>query len=243
MKELFVVTFWIWAVVLCRGSAHAQGPSGDTTAVNVPPRWSLSQLPDQAELGNVFARIQSGHVDLYDALERIGERGDKAIAGLGAFLRDFRKAPDSLRQHRVFAVMALGEVGSTAAFPFLSSAARQREDQLLRGTALNILAVNHYERVVRNDLIPDKSVVHELVQAVDDSTYVQELSVPINEIARMGLMNWLGRDFGTPDTGTVVLQTGGAPRTVTIRQFRELWWQRVNPKIRWNHQLARFEIP
>ena len=198
----------------------------------------LSGTPTAPELSRFFSDAGDGRRDLFQCLGLVHERGENAVPGLVAVLNT-----DNLRVNRLYASMALEHICSPAAIAGLQKAAQSDPDIEVRAAALNALATTYYDKVVTDRLTPDKEIVQLLMRCADDTTAVDYLKLSLGKVARIGLQNWMGRDFGEPSTGVVRVKVGQTIVPMTLPEYREFWWQKYGNRLRWNWQSGHFEMP
>jgi len=111
----------------------------------------------------------------------------------------------------------------------------------LRGAALNSLAESYYYRARQDSLSPDKGVIGLLLQNLDDTTIVKQYGCTVGTIARRGLKNWSGVDYGQipPDSIRVKEEKRLG---MTLTQFRLQQWQKDEPNSAWDSKTGHFTI-
>jgi hypothetical protein len=245
MKSLLSFTM----TMLVSVSLHAQGNArSDTTLV-------LSSNPSVVELTRLFSETTAGNHDPFQVLPKVASLGNKVVPALNTFLFDTPvlkvavfdstgKVVDSVNEtppNRVYGVMALDLIGTPAAYKVLAVAAQSDTNNEVRGEALRAIAQGYYYKTVQDSLSPDKEVVHLLIQNMEDTTFVQGLSMEMGEIARQGFKNWTGIDYGEilPDSLKAKDEKAFG---VTLLQHHEQQWQRDSGKMKWNKNTGHFEI-
>ncbi len=214
----------------------------------------LSAKPSARELTQLFTETTQGLHDPFVAVNRVASKGNKAVPGLRDFLfntpvlmvaaagRDGALDSVAAQPNRVYGVMALDLIGTPAAYQVLSDVALSDTDSEVRGQALKTLAVSFYYKAAEDSLsTPDVQVVHLLLRNTEDTTYVHGFAMRIGDIARKGLKNWTGTDYG--DIPSDSLRVKEEQRLgMTIQQYREQWWQNNSGKLKWNKKKGYFEI-
>ncbi len=135
--------------------------------------------------------------------------------------------------------MALDLIGTPLAYQVLATVAQSDSDTQVRGMALRSLAMGYFYRAKQDSLVPDKAVVGILLHNLDDTTYVNECGRTIAQIARDGLINWTGTDYGEvlPDS----VRTKEQQRLgMTITQYREQWFQNNSANMVWDPSKDHF---
>jgi hypothetical protein len=239
MKHAFAL---VAALVLCC-TAFAQTP---------PSLSSLSATPSAPELAEIFINTGGGRVDPFASVPLVVSRGDKAVPALQAVLTNpalvgTSSGNDTLHPKMLFAVLALEGIGTQAAYIVLTQTVQTHPDVEVRGEALNALAVTYHgaDQVAR--FVPDKELIHLFLQNLDDTTQSVLMGRPLGQIARAGLITWLGRDFGEPqgELSPVMFpsSSGSSPATtITAAASHEAWWQSNAAQISWKDSLGRFAL-
>lgn len=142
-----------------------------------------------------------------------------------------------------YVVPCLEGIGTQECYEILLQQARVHRDPRVRAAALTALGHSYHSRVFAGDLKPDPEVVHVLLQCADDATPVDSRQMRIGDIAREGLLVWLGLDAGEcPESGQTVL-VGAERNRMNIAQYREYWWNRVSGGLAWSKSNGRFDLP
>ena len=230
MKKLIVLT-----VCICLGIP--------LVALGQLPRVVFPPNPTPQELAAAFKKVSLGRRDLFQVLSAVHERGDNAVAGLSALLLNPGLGLDTSRSVRLCVLMSLEGICSPPAVAVLMQAARSHRNAEVRGVALNTIATRYYEKVLNEQLTPSKEIVHLLMGYADDTTDVDYLHLSFGQIARIGVQSWMGRDFGEPEEGEVKVNVGANEVVMTLKEYREFWWQRYGNRLRWNAQSGHFEMP
>jgi len=164
---------------------------------------------------------------------------------------DNMKIKDStvkITANKQYAVYALDAISSSAAEELLMTAAGSHPDINIRGLALKTVACNIYYRLKNNSmpagnnsLTPDKEIVHIMLDNADDTTFVSCCKEAIGKIAREGLKNWTGQDYGDlPNQKNLSVNSMNA--SLSMKAYREQWWQNNNSKLNWNSNTGHFEL-
>jgi len=83
--------------------------------------------------------------------------------------------------------------------------------------------------------------VHLLVQNADDTTYVENCNETIGKIAREGINNWTGIDYGDMPAGRGRENISNA-QGMNVKNYREQWWQNNSSKIQWDGSEEHFKV-
>lgn len=224
----------------------------------------LSDEPTAKELAELFCRTAAGEIDPFESLRKVIDWGDKAVNGLAEFLYSEsnclniavtdseytnwespseRKSQTTFihgkkKPNKVYAILALDGIASNLAEQIIIDAALNHPEKNIRGYALKILAQNFYYRISETDKIPNKEILHILINNADDTSFVEGLG-RIGEIAREGIKNWTGQDYGELSENKVVDKTGN---DINMQDYRELKWQEKSNVIVWNKERKQFEM-
>jgi len=216
---------------------------------------SLPANPTVLELTRLFLETTAGQHDPFQVIPAVVRMGNKVVPSLRGFLfetpiikvavldstgvvEDSVNAPPP---NRVYGVMALDLIGTPAAYQVLADVVRLDTNGEVRGEALRAFAVNCYSRVVQGSLQPDTGVVHLLLGYMDDTTYVGGCSMKIGSIARQGLQNWTGIDYGeiVPDN---LKAKDEKTLGMTLAEYREQWWQQISSTMQWNSIAGCYDL-
>ncbi len=248
---MFARSYIILFLTLCASvTLFAQG----TTAVGLTA--GQSSLPSVVDLTRLFTETTVGQHDPFQVLPSVASLGDKVVPQLRGFLFETPviKFPvldstgavvDSViapPPNRIYGALALDLIGTPAAYQVLTTAARTDTNCEVRASALKSFATNNYYRVMEGSLLPDNEVLHLLLGAMDDTTYVKGCFMKMGDIARQGLKNWTGVDYGEvlPDSLRVNDEkTFG----MALAQYREQWWQKNSVGVQWNKDTRCFDLP
>jgi hypothetical protein len=213
---------------------------------------TISENPTINEINNLFQLATNGRRDPFRIIALVSSRKDNSVPGLNAFLfTDNMKIKDStvkITANKQYAVYALDAIGSAAAEELLINAAGSHPDINIRGLALNTVACNFYYRLKNNNmsagsnsLTPDKEIVHIMLENADDPTPVPCRNEALGKIAREGIKNWTGLDYGDlPNQKNLNVNSMNA--SLSMKAYREQWWQNNNSKLNWNSNTGHFEI-
>ncbi len=191
----------------------------------VQKQIDFSSIPTPAELKVVFTKTKHGEYTAIEALRKIVERKDKAIPALQYYLN---VQIDSIKRNdfdpsKIYAVLALEAIGTKQSYEVLTQLAINHSEAEVRGTALKTLSNSYYSRVVEDSLKPNKDIVHILLNQCDDTTYVNFCHKRIGDIAREGIKNWLGVDYGELSLNQSKITLGKEKVDLNPNQYRE-WW-------------------
>jgi hypothetical protein len=238
----FALTLFISA------SLYAQETMGSDT------KLAVSSNPTVMELTRLFSEMTAGQHDPFQVLPKIASFGNKVVPTLRSFIFetptlkvavldsngmvvDSAAAPTP---NRVYGVMALDLIGTPDAYQVLADVAQSDTNNEVRGTALNAFAVGCYYKVQQESLVPDKQFVHLLLKNMENTAYVTGCAMKMGDIARQGLKNWTGVDYGEilPDS----LRAQDEKRLgMSLPQYREKWWQNNSGKMKWNKDTGHFK--
>lgn len=93
-------------------------------------------------------------------------------------------------------IIALDAIGTKEATEVLFNVAAKHPEAEVRAAAIKSFAYSNYFRIAEGKNKPDKQVLGMLFENADDTTYVETEGKRIGEIAREGIKNWTGEDFG-----------------------------------------------
>ncbi len=233
-------------------SLHLYAQPVASTAGGYQP-FSVSASPSAQELTKLFTETTEGLHDPFMVLRKIGAKRDTVAPALQAFLFNTPvlrvgvldpdgKTIDSVTApppNKLYGVMALDLIGTPLAYQVLATAVQSDSNSQVRGMALRSLAMGYFYRAQQDSLVPDKAVVGILLQNLDDTTYVNQCGRTIAQIARRGLINWTGTDYGEvpPDS----LKVKEEKRLgMTLTQYRLQWWQKHEAKMTWDLKKGQF---
>ena len=224
------------------------GPRPDSALV-------LSSNPSAQELTELFSETTAGKHDPFQVLPKVASLGNKVVPALQTFLFNTPvvkvavfdstgRVIDSVNApppNRVYGVMALDLIGTPAAYQILADVAQSDTNTDVRGMALRSMAMGYYYKTLQDSLSPDKEVVHLMLRYMDDTTGVKECSLRVGDIARQGLKNWTGVNYGEilPDS----LRAKDENRFgMTMARYHERRWQQESGKMKWNKDKGHFEL-
>ncbi len=217
--------------------------------------FTVTSNPSSQELTILFSETTQGQHDPILVLRQVAAHGDGVVPALGTFISNTpvvkipvtdssTGAVDSVNippPNRVYGVMALDLIGTPSAYQALTGVAQTDTDADVRGEALKSLAISLYRRTIADSLSPDEQIVHIFLRDMDDTTFVETSSMRIGDIAREGLKNWMGVDFGEMLTDSLRVREE-ARLGMTLPQYREQWWQQNSANMVWNASSGHFEI-
>ncbi len=239
-------------VLLLYASSTAQtaaSPAGGFQA------FTVSADPSAQELTSLFTETGEGLHDPFMVLRKIGSMGDAVVPALQTFLFNTPilrvgvldpdgKTVDSVNApapNKQYGIMALDLIGTPLAYQALATVAQSDSDAQVRGMAVRSLAIGYFYRAKQDSLVPDKAVVGILLQNLDDTTYVNECGRTIAQIARRGLINWTGTDYGEAPPDSVRVQERQR-LDMTITQYRQQWFKNNSAKIVWDPSTDHFVV-
>ncbi|MGB2869517.1 MAG: hypothetical protein WBD36_13765 [Bacteroidota bacterium] len=206
----------------------------------------LSASPTPQELADLFTTGEIGHSE---GIERAVEKGNSAVEGLRELLfsqtlrGSQQEYADSggLPPNKIFAVLALEKIGTSAAFEVLTEAAVSYVNVEIRGLSIQALSKSCYQHARKGEFIPLTSVVAALIQNLDNPTFIAATQGPVSQIAQEGLVRWLGLDFGDPQFREARKIDKGEAE-ISAAEYARQWWQRNADKIAWNGVSKHFEV-
>ena len=250
MKKLSLVFF----AVLSSATLYGQ----DTTVVqssSIASGFSSPTLSSKPTLSEVVAEFQSqSSQSVMGAAESmVSSKGDSAVDALVELIdsdsistsmqaTDTGTASVPFLQWKIMAISTLGEIGTPTAFSALLQVGYAPNRTELSGLTLQILTTTYYERVLKGDVAPDSKVLGILFSAADDPSYVWFLHKKVEDIAYLGLMNWLGMDFGEPQFREARLKAGGSSGELSPEAYSQLWWKQNSANMVWNKETSHFEV-
>lgn len=216
----------------------------DSSKINEPEYITdkVSQIPSLEEVNNLFFLAEQGERDPAIVTNEISQRMDNAIPSLKQFfLKTTEEMHNTSNKKKMYAkgkygVYVLGAIGTQKARELMSDIALTHPDKEVRGLAVNILARNFYSKVESDSLEPDKELLHVLLKSADDTTYVKVCENRIGDIAREGIKNWTGEDYGNAHK-----KNNRNPGT-NFNSYNEQWWQNNSIKVKWNRSAKRFIV-
>ena len=215
---------------------------------------TISATPTESEIHNLFLAATRGEKDPFRIVALVASRKDAAIPALEQFLI---QPPDTTKDttytgikspNKEYAIYALDAIATPKAEEFLLQIAKTNTDKDIKGLAIKTLSNNIYYRLKNaryagftSALIPDKEIVHLLLQNADDTSYVSCCSERTGDIAREGLKNWTGKNYGriAPER---VKEKIYKRLGLTLEQLHENWWQKNSANLIWDNTKEHFEI-
>jgi hypothetical protein len=215
---------------------------------------TLSTKPTVSQLNGLFFKMASGEADPFVIIPQIAAKGDNVLQALQSIL--FVKPQDldesTYRKYSNYAVVILESMGTTKACSLLVRIATEHPVVDARGRALNSLANVYYQYAQTQRILPDTSIIKLFVYSADDTTCVDFLQSRIGQIARDGLKNWTGEEWGSvqldeqrSDTSGGLIRSGTVPvkrqtKAQSMTAHRQ-WWQDNRGLLRWSAAKTRFE--
>lgn len=234
-----------------------KGPYTNTPVNNTisVPIDTISDNPGVDEINNLFElATYKGH-DPFKIVALVASKKNKSLVGLEQFIfkntiTKHKSSKDTtvvINANKQLAIHALDAINSVLSQALLMKIVNTYPDINISGLALKKLASNVYFGIKNNNLsdknsliTPDKEIVHLLLNNADDTTYVQSCNEPLGKIAREGITNWTGLDFGDLPVNTGNSKLNGM--TNNLKDIREKWWQNNSNKIKWNKDKERFDL-
>lgn len=203
-------------------------------------------------LSEIFQKITSGEIECYDALTQLVQRGENIIDTLERFLfTEFIPEQDTIYfisdslhsqnffirkepvPNKIYAVLVLDAILSNKAFNVLMRIADSNFEEEIKAEVIKSLAFNYYYKFKygNENLTPRKEVLRVLIEAIDDTTYNERMQMKIGHLARQGIKNWTGIDFGD-----LTLSNS------RINAYHNRWWQYNKDRLTWNSEKKLFKI-
>jgi hypothetical protein len=249
MKPLKVFCLVLFCVIQTAFLAYSQTDIGNAGV----QEDVISDTPTADEISNLFLLATKGEKDPFKVVALVASKKDKAIPALKEFLSqpvDTAKDKASaavIQPNKQYAIYTLDAIGTHKAKELLKTVALTHPDLEVRGLAIKTLACNFYYRTKNDEetgnskgLKPDKEIVHILLKNADDTTYVERFNETIGKMAREGINNWTGEDYGEVFTGSQ-RKVEENRIGMNFKESRENWWQKNNSKINWNKSTKKFE--
>ncbi len=225
----------LFLVLVLSSIAYAQRSDGGG--------FSVSPTPSAVEIRAAFLSAIRGTLDPFLVIPEIASRGENAVDGLGEIvLAPFKIVDDTASRQCFYAVLCLEAIASTSAYDILFTASTTHNDLAVRARALIALASSFHKPESLEKFVPDTSLVHLMIQNVDDTTSIPFLQKRIGDVAREGLITWTGWDAGEPQGSASTAAFGKPPASYTLRQMRELWWQQIGGNLAWDSAAAQYPI-
>lgn len=220
------------------------------TSLSAQTKFALSPTPTPAELKSLFAATSKGEYDPFEVVREVAKRGKKSIPAASVILLG-ETAPESdsltrIREShsRMYALHSLQAIGTKGAYAAIFKGAETHNDPETRGEALSVLAHRYYYETLNKGVVPENSIIKVLLKNADDTSKVHHLHKTVAHIAREGLKNWLGHDFGDPDTSgnNRKVKVQGSGTEITIADYRKTWWEENKARVVWDREKRRFQI-
>lgn len=208
----------------------------------------ISEIPTFDELNTEFTLASTGKHDPFKVIQKIASQKDNAVNSLELFLSPSiqesqdRSSCSIMNNNREFAILALEAIASPSSYKILKNAVQTNPSVEIKGIILRVFAWNMYYRTKNTTNEPDKEILYQLIRNADDTTYVPSIKKLVGEIAREGIRNWTGEDYGELPLEKVVIKSKKNGANIAIEEYREKWWKRNYKKIVWNKNTNHFEI-
>lgn len=222
----------------------------DTTSVvqeRIPieeARPTLSETPTAAELK---ALLTSGQWHISDVLDRVVERGDKAVLGLRDLILDIGSSSTTVSDSgsaavdRLPLIKALERIGSNDAFAALMQCESIESDPQMRCAIISTLSRAH-SNMSANQPQPSKEVVRIFIMNLGDHTFSGEIQRTTRQLAQEGLRRWLGLDFGDWTFRNERIQKGEVGKELSDSEYAKIWWEENESKLVWNGESSHFQV-
>ena len=207
----------------------------------------LSSVSPATRIAATINDAATGRVSASVVQENIGGSDDSTVSLLRSYIMDLPakssdEVTDFLTKRAVLVTKALLWIGNSRSVLTLLEVSTSCANEQVRSQALDAIAREFYSASLSSDATPPKEIVHALLTSVDDDSYVGDLQVRVGDIAREGLSNWLGMDFGEPRGSAVRIKVGKEKQEMTLREYREWWWNRNSGNLEWDRITGRFII-
>ncbi len=226
------------------------GTTGTTTDGYQP--FTVAANPTARQITKLFIETTEGIHDPFMVLRKVGSMGNEVVPVLKTFLFDTPMIKiavsdpngtiDSINSpppNQIYGVLALDLIGTPLAYQVLATVARSDSNSEVKGMALRSLAEGYYYRAKEDRLVPDKAVIGILLRNIDDTTYVRECGCRIGTIARIGLKNWTGADYGQIPPESIKAKEEKR-LGMTLTQYRLKQWQKNEASMSWDLKKGRF---
>ena len=214
--------------------------------------FTIAANPTARQITTLFIETTEGIHDPFIVLRKIGSMGNRVVPALKTFLcntpviKNAVLSPDGKTidsvtappPNKLYGVMALDLIGTPLAYQVLATAAQTDSNSQVWGMALRSLAEGYYYRAKEDSLVPDKAVIGILLQNLDDTTYVRECGCEIGTIARRGLKNWTGKDYGQIPPESIKAKEEKR-LGMTLTQYRLQQWQKNEANVSWDAKKGR----
>jgi hypothetical protein len=216
-----------------------KGPKKDDIHISIKPTGD--------ELTEEFRNTTTGIHDPFTVLSLVSSRKDDAVPGLDAFLFSvpkMKKKADTIQTvepNKQYGVLSLQRIGTPNAYAVLNKAALTHPDKEVRGRALACISINYYNRMRSDSAAPNMDYLRTLLQQCDDTTYVEFCHKRIGEIARIGIKNWTGRDYGVLSLKDKTIKMDKDKPPLTMAQYRAWEWDNVFAKFKWDKKNAKYK--
>jgi hypothetical protein len=239
--EQFPMTRYLVLFLICFYSSRVQAQTVSSDSL------TLSAAPTAAELVNAFALAGQGRIEPFELIQTVIQRGEDAVPALDAILAaqnppDTSLITNALHSIALYSVQALEAIGGQSAFASLCRVATTHRSLDVRGSALNALANAFPSEDSAHLVTPDTDLVHMFLRNVDDTTMVISVQKSLGQIARDGLLNWTGWNFGEPQGKDKLVHIDELQSEVPLSTCRELWWESNGASVRWDAEKGRFTL-
>jgi len=227
LKKMNLV-FVLVIVLLGASATQCQNSSSEIT---------LSNKPSAKEIGNLFARVSTGELDIFTVLPVVIAKKEKTVRAIEELISSPQK---EIRKE--YLLMALDGISNKKAVELIIKTVLTENDVEVRGSAVRILAMNQYGRTVEDTLgaEPDKEILHVLYACADDTAMAVNAGGRIGEIAREGIKNWTGEDFGNLPLTRSYVEDGTKQHDMTEHHAK--YWEKVVSKLRWDDEEKHFKV-
>jgi len=259
MKLINLVLFAIILNIQIFGGNYFLNPTVRNNLSFQNEKSIFSGKPTAQEFADVFYLTETGYHDPYDVLREIETIGDVCTKELDKLIFSDKIKPNppnlvgidgekidvktlKLETKKEYALLALERIGSVKAFDVVLDVIKKHDDIEIIAMAMNIINVEYREKVIRDEIEPDKHFLKYFVDYLEDLTYVNAYNIKLDKICRNGLKIWLGKDYGDYVEESDIKDEENAPHKKLTKDEKDKWWEDNSPKIKWNKDKNKFEI-
>lgn len=218
----------------------------------------FTEAPTAQEFADAFYQIEIGIYDPYDVLSEIELLGDRCSKELDKLIFSEKIKPilpelvgidggivkESIEvaTNKRYGILALERINTIDAYDILFDVIKKHDDIELKAMALNIINNKYKERVILDEIEPDKHFLKYFIDYLEDLTHIKSYNIKFDKICRNGLKIWLGKDFGDYVEEQDINDELDIPHEKLTKEDKDKWWDDNSPKIKWNKKKNKFEI-
>jgi hypothetical protein len=234
-------------VGLCMVAAEGFGQVTPPLSDNQP-----TTAPGSRDVLRLLLPAAQGLSDPFAAIPNVLDCGDSATKSLhdialldtcfasGEFVSSSK---EEKRHARLFAIVCLGSLASSDGYRALLGIASNTQDPDVKCEALTALGIAYHRNSFLDLNKPDTNLIHLLLMNLDDTSYLVRVQKSIGQVAREGLMEWTGRDFGEPQGRTLQVSVSDPKVRTPLYLARQLWWDEMARKVSWDANNRQFVLP